>query len=249
MGKRLRGLKRVIVRLLVIIVLLLYYPIVMSFVNAEHKQVTCIDVVAKVKNGESNTLITDEGLRRLILRKFPKVRETLLDSLHLRDKEAIVESLPVVERCEMYTTPGGVLHVDVWQREPIMRVFRSNGESYYMDSEGKEIKADYEMRTHVVIVNGSLPSSESELIALCQYINDNEFWKSSIEQIYISRNSEYTLVPRVGNHVIEFGGAERMEEKFRLLHKLYTEALDKNEWNLYKKVSVKYKGQIICTKR
>lgn len=246
------NIKRIVVRLLVTIVLLLYYPVVMSFVNAEYSKVQCVDVKVRVMNNSNDMLISNKTLEKIVYREFPTVKGTLLDSLHLMDKEAVMEAKQEIERCEMYTTPGGVLHVDVWQREPIMRVFRPNGSSYYMDSNLQRITAKFdEMRTHVVIVNGAVNEMQDTkcLVDMCKYIREDKFWKASIEQIYVNDDFEFILVPRVGAHVIEFGTSERMEEKFRLLHKLYTEELDKLEWNLYKKVSVKFQGQIVCTKK
>lgn len=250
MTKRIK-MKKYIVRLLVTIVLLIYYPIVMSFVNAEHSKVECVDVVARVMNNTSDMLISNSELKKMVLREFTNIKGTLLDSLHLMEKETVLESMPVIEKCEMYTTAGGVLHVDVWQREPIMRVFRPNGSSYYMDATLHRIPANYEMRTHVVIVNGTVNILQDTkgLVDICKYIREDKFWRATIEQIYVNDNLEFMLVPRVGNHVIEFGSSEQMEDKFRLLHRLYTEEFDMLEWNLYKKVSVKFQGQIICTKR
>lgn len=245
------NIKRFVIRLLVLTILLLYYPIVMTYINAEHNTTVCRDVKFDVKNNNSDMLISNDALERIFNGKFPNVKGVLLDSLQLMKKEIELESEPAIERCEMYTTAGGVLHVEAWQREPIMRIFNSNGTSHYVDSELQIIPAKYEMRTHVVIVNGkvNILQDTNGLLEICKYIRENEFWRSMVEQIYVTDKMEFVLVPRVGNHVIEFGSSERMEWKFKLLYKLYTEELDKLEWNQYKKISVKFQGQIICTKR
>lgn len=248
-GKKNR--KKHILRLFISTVIILYFPVVMSFVNSEYHKTVCIGIDADVKNNNKSILITDKNLERIVMRNYPLIKGTLLDSLHLTEMEARIEQIAAVKQCEMYTTPGGILHVDVWQREPIMRVFGNDGRSYYMDDDLQRIPANFEMRTHVVIVNGAVSqlADTNGLVEMCKYIRDNDFWKATVEQIYINNNLDFILVPRVGNHIIEFGTSDKLEKKFELLHKLYTEEFDKHEWNLYKKISVKFKGQIICTKR
>lgn len=131
-----------------------------------------------------------------------------------------------------------------------MRVFAGGG-SYYMDEEGFKVTATSAMRSHTLVVNGHVNSmlSHADLIALCSYIDGNQFWKSNIEQVYVTSKHEFVLVPRVGNHVVEFGGIDNMERKFDDLETLYRKGWDKREWNVYKKVSLKYNGQIVCTRR
>lgn len=120
-----------------------------------------------------------------------------------------------------------------------------------MDEEGFKVTATSAMRSHTLVVNGHVNSmlSHADLIALCSYIDGNQFWKSNIEQVYVTSKHEFVLVPRVGNHVVEFGGIDNMERKFDDLETLYRKGWDKREWNVYKKVSLKYNGQIVCTRR
>ncbi|MDD7724102.1 MAG: cell division protein FtsQ, partial [Bacteroidales bacterium] len=107
------------------------------------------------------------------------------------------------------------------------------------------------MRAHTLIVNGHVNSmiSHDDLIALCRFISRDDFWSAMIEQVYVTKQHEYILVPRVGNHVVEFGKANDIERKFDDLKTLYKKGWDKHEWNVYKKVSLKFSGQIVCTRR
>ena len=50
---------------------------------------------------------------------------------------------------------------------------------------------------------------------LAQVIIDDSFLTAQIEQVYVDDKGEFILVPRVGDHLIEFGGIDRMNEKFR----------------------------------
>lgn len=230
--------------------MIVYFPIVMSFVSAEKSKIECIDILTKINNNTNNIMITADALSQIIRRNFPDLVGTPLKEMKLDEMERTIEQSAVVKRCEMYTTLGGILHIEITQREPIMHVFTSNS-SYYMDEESYKIAARSDMIAQTVVVNGNVDTmlDGEELIRLCKYINNDSFWKSFIEQVFVTKQLEFILIPRVGDHIIEFGTAERMDEKFNLLRNLYTKGWQHKEWNIYKKVNLKYKGQVICTKR
>lgn len=236
--------------MLAFLIMLIYYPVVMGFVVDEYSDVVCTRIDSNVIDNQEDVLISGAELNRIVNRAFPDLSGMKLRDINLNEIEQSIEKTPAVKKCECYSTPNGVLHLKVTQRKPIMHVF-SNGTSYYMDSDSYKIAAHAEMRAHAMIVNGNVGAlmEGDNLIELCKFINEDDFWKAQIEQIYVTNRQEYILIPRVGDHVIEFGGIDDMSEKFEKLHKLYTKGWHPREWNLYKKVNVKYKGQIVCTKR
>lgn len=232
------------------VIVLLYFPVALFFVQKEKAQTRCGSIRTNVHTNGDDVLITDRGLRGLVNSEFPNLTGSLLSEVNYAELEEQIERLDVVERCEAYPTLGGAIHIDIYQRKPVMRVFSSGG-SYYMDRDGFKITAINGMRTHTLVVNGNVNqmADPQPLIDLCNYINTNSFWKSMIEQVYVDRKLEFVLVPRIGNHIVEFGSTANMERKFDTLYKLYKYGWEKQEWNIYKKVSLKYEGQVVCTKR
>ena len=239
--------KRVL-HLIVWLLVLAYFPIMMSFVYAEKTEAECVGVVATIDNASDDVMITRRALEEKVRHAWPGLNGTKIDELNLYEMEREIEKSAVVKDCQMYTTPGGVLHVSVLQREPIMHVFGASG-SYYMDSEKYRMTAQNDVRANTIIVNGSVDNNLDDLVRLCLYIKADNFWRAQIEQIYSTAKHEFILIPRVGDHIIEFGTIERMEEKFDDLLTLYKYGWQPKEWNLYSHISMKYKGQIICTKR
>lgn len=232
------------------VILLAYFPVALFFVSRAKAAVRCDKIVANVHNDGSNVLMTPDGLLKLVKRDHPELVGSLLDDINYANLEAAVEELPCVRKCEAFPTLGGAVHVEIYQRAPIMRVFCGGG-SYYMDENGYKITATSAMRTHILVVNGSVNDmlDHSDLISLCAFINQDDFWRAMIEQVYVTAGHEFILVPRVGNHVVEFGSIDGMRRKFDDLRSLYRHGWEKLEWNVYKKVSLKYEGQIVCTRR
>lgn len=230
--------------------LLAYFPVTMFFVRAEAAATTCQRIVATVHNDGRNVLMTNEGVLRLVKSDFPDLVGARLADINYDRLESTLRRSPVVRRCEAWPAAAGALHVEIYQRQPILRVFTSEG-SYYMDSEGYQITARPGMHTHTLIVSGHANklSDPERLLNLCRALHESDFYRAMIEQVYVTAQQEFLLVPRVGDHVVEFGGADRIEQKLDDLLTLYTKGWDKHEWNAYKSVSLKYDGQIICTKR
>lgn len=241
-------MKRV-VKFLKILLFLGYFPVMMSFVASEQAEVVCTELKAHVYIDKGQVLITDDGLLRMFRNKFPRLKGVSLAAMNKQEMEELMEKHPVVNRCEIYATPGGVVHVTIKQRKPLLRVFHSKG-SYYMDEKGAHIPVFLNHSAHVMVVNGHMNAleSDSSLIVLTSYIRNHRFWNAQIEQIYVGEKGDYILVPRVGNHLVVLGGIEDMEIKFRNLKALYQKGWDPLEWNRFRTVNLKYKGQIVCTK-
>ena len=93
----------------------------------------------------------------------------------------------------------------------------------------------------------SLRETKSKtLLDLINAINDDTFWKSQISQLIVEKDGGVTLIPEIGNHQIEFGLAIDIEAKFKKIKLLYKEILPSKGWDKYKKISVKYRNQIVC---
>ena len=119
--------------------------------------------------------------------------------------------------------------------------------------------ASAEYASRVPVVSGNITDNGKDIgepalptlknvFTLAQHIENNQFLKSLIEQIYVAPNGDYVLIPKVGNHDIVFGSIDDMDEKFNNLYLFYQEALPNVGWNKYKTINLKFKGQIVATK-
>jgi len=70
-----------------------------------------------------------------------------------------------------------------------------------------------------------------------------------IEQLYINKKSEFELIPKIGNHTILFGDIKEMKDKFEKLIAFYKQGISKSGWNKYKTINLKFKNQVVCTKK
>lgn len=227
----------------------IYFPIIFAFVAIDKHEVVCSEIVPSICDSVENRFISQDEMNDLVLSKYPGLLGGHIQDVDCQQMELFFMKHPAIENCEVFVTYGGALHLNVTQREPLVRIF-DNNTSYYLDMKGDKMPLFKHHTAHVLVVNGFVKrlSSMEDLMAIATTLYQDKFWKAQIEQIYVDKKGELTLVPRVGDHVVEFGAIENTESKLRNLKALYKNGWDTREWNLYKKVSLKYKGQVVCTK-
>jgi len=187
--------------------------------------------------------------------------------------ENVLNSHVAISKAEVYMSEDGEVSIEVKQRKPVMRVFNYDNESYYIDEEGELMPLSEKYTARVPVANGfiaepyakrymysindikndSLARANSvldDLFDIAMFIGQDEFWKVQVEQVYVNREGELELIPMVGDHRIVFGDATDIEQKFKKLRIFYEEGLNTTGWwNSYSVINLKFKDQVVCTKK
>ncbi len=178
-------------------------------------------------------------------------------NINLKKIEERVLSNKLVKSCQVHRGLSGELTVDVEEYKPIARVVTALNDgtvNSYVTEKGDFIGISESYTPRVLLLSGNYFESNKNLkevkskplLELIQAINGDEFWKAQITQLVVEKDGGVTLIPEVGKHVIEFGMALEIEDKFRKLKIFYKKILSTKGWNAYSKVSVKYRNQIVC---
>ena len=156
----------------------------------------------------------------------------------------------MIARVEAYKTPSGLVKMEVTQKMPILRIMGVRG-NYYVDNLGTTMPISRRYVAHVPIASGYVEKelAVTDLYKFALFLQGNEFWNDQIEQIYVYPDNEVELIPRVGSHRIMLGPLEGFEEKLANLRLFYEQAIPKMGWEKYSMINLKYKNQIVCTKR
>ncbi|MCB0396542.1 MAG: hypothetical protein KDD36_07810 [Flavobacteriales bacterium] len=240
----------------------------MGFVSNERKQVTCKDIEVLIQGSDAIHFLDEKRVRLMLMDMGELILNKRASEIPLSTLEARLRNNPYVKEADLYMTLDGILEVSLQQREPIARIMTGPSKSYYIDREGYLMPPPDYFTAHVPVINGhfSLPfhsekpigeggiaTADSSLIrdlyALAKYVHDDPFWNSQVVQIYVNRHKEIELIPRVGDHRILLGNVEDMNGKLDKLRVFYNEGLRYTDWNQYSTINLKYKNQIICTKR
>lgn len=220
---------------------------------------------SKVEVTLSDTLrlISNEQIINRVRETYGECVGLRLDSIDLRAIEKSLGKCGPVLRSQVWTTPDGVMHIKVKQRTPVIR-FQWPDAGAYADKSGVIFPANGPRSVRVPVVDGALPISlekdagdevEDEqgrlwvrqMLSLAEYMRGT-VWEENICQISVCNNGDLLLIPREGREVFVFGPPTGIASKFGRIEKYYTHILPENGRGYYGRVSVKYKGQIICNK-
>jgi len=251
--------------------ILLYLIVSLSFVNSKRKDTICSKVQVTILDSLQDRFVTREEVQDFIHDLDMKVRGEPFSSINIRKMEGYLEDKAAIHHAELYFTANGDLHIEIDQRNPIVRVINTKGRSYYIDRHGVVIPLSSNYSSHVLVASGEiveffelartsrLPCPDQyegeknyticKIHDMATFIYDHPFWKAQIEQIYLNSKGEFELIPRVGGHLIRLGSYGGYREKFRHLKAFYRKGLNNVGWNQYLEINLKYDNQIICTKR
>ena len=184
-----------------------------------------------------------------------------LDSVDLDRIEKLVQAHSVVRDCEAWLTDDGVLHVQLCQRQPVVR-FDDGTNGYYADATGFVFPLQARGSVEVPVVDGHIPmkiprgfkgtpadAAEKQwldqMVAMVNSITGT-VWEDNIVRITVSRNRNLVLTPREGREQFIFGEPVRVQEKLRLM-KAYYESVAPVKPD-YRSVDLRYRGQLVCRK-
>lgn len=171
--------------------------------------------------------------------------------------EGMLEGQTWIRDAELYFDSRNVLHVLIAERDPIARVFTTEGKSFYIDSAGVRMPLLPGVSARLPVVT-NFPAAKKlargdsavlrDVTSIAQYINDNQFWQAQIAQIDITGAKTIELMPVIGNHVIRIGNAKDLEEKLNRLFLFYKQVLTQTGFDKYGIVDVQFKDQVIGIK-
>lgn len=230
------------------VLLLGYFPVILAFVASSQRSMVCSEVRVAVRDSMEARFVSAENVRLELLKSFPDLLGAPLSSLNFEELEAHIGQHSAIRSVEVFNSGSGVVHVEVSQHAPILRVFAPEG-TFYLDVEGRRIPVSDHFSARVLVASGAISKDLEPLLKLARMVEADEFLKAQMEQLYVRRNNDFVLVPRVGDHLILLGQPEDLAHKLRNLRLLYTEGLNPREWNEYRTINLKYKNQILCSRR
>lgn len=238
-----------IANILVWVFLFGYLIVVFSFANGESKKLVISGTQVKVVDSVKRGFVREADVEKIIKKKYPQIVGTSISDINKEVLEDLIDKIPYVKKSEVYNSLSGKLIVEIKQRNPIVRIL--SGKGYYLDTEGAKMPLSANYTSRVLVVSGVVNDQliKEELFGLVKFITNDEFWRSQITQIDVDKDREYVLIPRVGAHKIELGSIENFQRKFQKLGALYTKGFSKKGWNTYSKINLRYKDQVVCTKK
>jgi cell division protein FtsQ len=247
---------RKLLKLIGFLFLIIFVIGTLAFTSIESRNIICSNIEVVFDKDEAINIDKDR-LVKLVKATDSKIFSKTLKEINSEIFEDEIEKIPAILRADVYklmvnekSAYKGVLVVKVKHREPVMRVITSNG-SYYLDKFGVRIPVSSSYSTNVLVASGSISEkfAVEKLLPFVLYVEDDDFWKAQIEQIYVQEDGDILLTPLVGGHIIELGEVDNYSQKLNIMSEFYKQVLAKNNWDKYEKISLKYNNQVVAKRK
>jgi cell division protein FtsQ len=242
--------------LIIGIVLLFLFMVFVSFAERNNKKELCRGIKVNLLNQSKDNFITEDEVINLInIDAGEDIIYQYRNKINLLALENFLNTNNYIEKADLYFDMKGVLYADLMLRTPIIRVFSNNSKTYYIDENAKRMPVSNKHTTKILVATGYIEDTnpllqiDKQLFELADYIQKDIFLRSLIGQVYVKKDTEVLLIPKIGDLIIDFGTPSDMKVKFEKLKIFFKSILPYEGWNKYSKVTLKYKNQIIVNNR
>jgi cell division protein FtsQ len=232
--------------------------VLMGFIAEKKSEVVCKDV--KIYIPGNQYFIDRQEVDNILQVNSRALVGRRMETININDLEGKLKANPFIEFAKVYADMDGIINVEISQRQPILRIMNRFDQDFYVDQHGLKVPLSANFTARVLVANGYIDELFSnrvdtlhtaiaaELFKTADYIRKDSLWDAQIAQIYVNKDHEIELIPRVGNHRILIGDADSLERKFHNLLVFYKKALPQVGWDAYKMINIKYANQVVGVK-
>lgn len=222
--------------------------------NKKNKEQLCKGLSIAIKGTGKTFYIEEAGIKKQLESVQGKIRGKRISSINLSLLEKRLEAGQWIRDAELYFDSENELQVFVEEREPIARVFTTNGASFYIDSSGHQMPLLPKLTARLPVITGFInirrnendSSFLEEVKNIAWYVYSHPFWTAQVGQIDITANRKFEIIPVIGDNVIRIGDGNNLEEKFKNLFLFYQKVLSKTGFNKYAVIDAQFAHQIVA---
>ena len=218
----------------------------------------CKDYVITIQGADKNLFINEKDIKKLLNSGLNgKIKGEPIADFNLRKLEQLIKGNAWVKNANLYFDNREVLHISVDEKEPIARIFTTAGKSFYIDNESEKMPLS-DMKSARVPVFTNFPDKKvlsakdsillNDVRGTASFILNDSFWMAQTEQIDITEDRNFEMIPTIGDHIVKLGKGDNISKKFRRLLIFYQQVLSKTSFDKFNTVDVQYSGQVIGSK-
>jgi cell division protein FtsQ len=229
--------------------------VLMSFIEVKKSEVVCKDV--KIYIPGNQYFIDQDEVDNILQIQSRALVGHRMETINIHEMENKLRANPFIESAKVYADMDGVINVEISQRQPILRMMNRFDQDFYVDQHGLKMPLSENFTARVLVANGYIDEAFANRVdtlhsdmavavfKTADFIRRDSLWGAQIAQIYVNKDHEIELIPRVGNNRILIGTADSLDTKFHNLRVFYKKAIPQVGWDAYKEINVKYANQVI----
>ncbi|MDR0995035.1 MAG: cell division protein FtsQ/DivIB [Tannerella sp.] len=230
--------------------LLLYLGWMICSAGRWGRDQVCRGLIVSIQADKNGSFISEAEVRDDLRRAGLLPAGHLLRNVNTAKIESLLMKNGMIDQAHVYKTPSGNVRIDLIQKTPILHVMSVTGD-FYVDSRGGLMPVSRSVALDLPLVTGYVEKrlATTDLYEFALFLRQDEFWNNQIEQICVLPDQEIELVMRVGEMRVLLGTLDDFREKLANLRLFYEQAIPKVGWNKYSLINLKYKNQVVCTRK
>ncbi|TSE09984.1 cell division protein FtsQ/DivIB [Aquimarina algiphila] len=194
---------------------------------------------------EQDPYINELTVNKLLIQNQERVTSVGKEILVLNTVEQELDAHEMIEHSDVYLTVNGELRARIKQRTPIARVNAVT--PFYVDVTGNTMPLSDSYSAHVPIIHNVSEREVAQIFPLLRKIQEDEFLKKHVVGVYLGADGNYELELRVYRFKLIVGKIENLNNKIKNFKAFYQKALRDKSLESYKKVSLQFSNQVVCT--
>lgn len=242
---------KTVFKIVLLIVLLGYVAFAFAFVHEENAGRICSGIDLRIIGNTLPDSVMRQGVNSQLAKYGHKLKGETLDKIDIKDLEDYLSAFSNFESVECSFNPDSRLRITISPIKAEVRVFTDKGPSFYINRYGKRIQADAEFFIDVPILIAPQKYEDciSSALSVIRYIGADPELSRLIAAFKIDGPNDLIIIPRLQGHVINFGDSTRLDQKRAAIMAAYRNVLPVKGWNTYDTISVKFKNQIVASRR
>ena len=220
------------------------------FTDQKQSETLCEKVEIVIADSAERHFLTEKEVIAYLTKEKLYPLNKKIDEINTYQIEEALLNNAIVESAKVVELISGKITITITQKMPVLRVYSAR-ENYYVDNTGQTMPSTLVQAIYVPVASGNIEKSfaVSELYKFALFLQNDAFWNDQITQIYVRTINDVEIVPRVGSHRIILGSLDDFEKKLHKLRLFYDQVVPKAGWDKYSIINLKYRGQIVCTKK
>lgn len=223
--------------------------VLVAFRSSGNKSCTAINV--EIPGAENEHYITENEIRDIVSREGVSEKMPVAN-INIRGLEEKLERNPWIHNAELFIDKNSALNIKVYEKTPVLRVFDIKDKNYYLDESGTIMPPVSTFSVKLPVFTGWDPADSAftgQMLSMAAFINNNVFWKAQVQQVDISKEHTFTIMPSLGDQLIYFGDTAMMADKFNRLYLYYTKVAPRAGFSRFASLNVQFAGQIVAVNK
>lgn len=220
-----------------------------SFSAKRHACKSLTGIKIKVDHESGRYFVNDSLVKKIVEGKQLQIQRIPLGNMDIGQVEHILNRNSFIQKSQVFQDIDGIMRIQIDQETPIARI-NTGADEFYLSEQLTKIPLSHLYSAEVLMVGGAIDEQDFKgLKDLIDYITADKLLKKHIIAVKKEKPNSFILLVNKGEYIIEFGELNNFQEKFDKLKLFYEQYLGKVGLNFYERINLRFKNQIVATKR